>query len=249
MHLGSIFISLGSLVRFTIGLPYLETRDLPCPLVPFQYDGPLGGHNVSLTGTVGEMLQQMKEIHPEFDISEHPTLSERDDDVELEDIEPDDIEPVAFGMKGKATEPEVKKTHCCGGVGMGGYDWKNADWYTATNAMFVLDHFVPICKQQPKTCSKIACYDQASIVLCNDRDVAVESHCNALRQPLWDLRADCTFRPNNDRGHGRSICGQIFLDDALEGLNLIVKSEKRGSCEGQVPWNKIDGKINRYGKW
>jgi hypothetical protein len=119
-----------------------------------------------------------------------------------------------------------------------------------------------------KPVSKVACYEQADIVLCNDvcfqlcytvnmltcqqLDVAVESPCNALRQPLWKLREDCTYQPRNGRGEGLTICGQHFLENdlkSLKGLNVIIRSAKRGSCEGQVPWQKIAGKINSQGTW
>ena len=77
MQFKFILASLLWLLPFTLSA---VDNTLPYPLVNPTFNGVLGGHQVSLNGTIQEMMAQMVAMHPEFDpesLKKHP-LTRRD---------------------------------------------------------------------------------------------------------------------------------------------------------------------------
>ncbi|RDL34424.1 uncharacterized protein BP5553_07552 [Venustampulla echinocandica] len=174
-----------------------EAADLPHPLVPFQYKGTLGGHDVQLNGTVEEIYAQMKVLHPEFD-AEHA---------------------IQNGTNASAITPQnvnSKSNYICKPV-PGHKDWDYANGDRIAEGIRYLKG-IDICDVGPQTCVRISCSWSAGIFLCNDNDHAIFPKCNYIASYAQDLIGKCSVFPVFN---GFYTCGQKFDTDRY---NVIVRS-------------------------
>jgi hypothetical protein len=66
MKLHSIALTLFSVVRISTCNP--EDEPFPFPVQPMGFSGVIGGHQVTLNGTIGEVYAQAKALYPDIDI-------------------------------------------------------------------------------------------------------------------------------------------------------------------------------------
>ncbi|RDL38352.1 uncharacterized protein BP5553_02692 [Venustampulla echinocandica] len=196
MQLTTIVLSLFGF--FIVARAADSDLNLPYPLVPFQYNGILGGHNVQLNGTIQDIYAQMKELHPDFEL-EHAIQSR----AEASNLTTHDI-------------ANTFDYYCCP---VPGHKWQ---WALGPHILDGIKYLkgIDICDVGASSCVRIGCSWNSAIYLCNDNRFKITPMCNYIASYAKDLIDKCSEYPPV---HTFLTCGQEFDTD---GYNVIVREDR-----------------------
>ncbi|RDL34425.1 uncharacterized protein BP5553_07553 [Venustampulla echinocandica] len=198
MQFFTIVLSLVGLLTLALGAAV--QNDLPYPLVPFEYTGALGGHEVQLNGTVQDIFAQMKELHPDFDVDTLPdsSVGNNANDIALD-----------------SRDVASKHHYFCWPVK--GQTWERANTNVIADGINYLRK-MNICNVGGQSCVRISCSYRGAIFLCNDNPDTIYPRCPYIASYASDISKNClTSGPFN----ARQTCGQEFDTD---GYNVIVRA-------------------------
>ncbi|EPE24347.1 hypothetical protein GLAREA_08199 [Glarea lozoyensis ATCC 20868] len=165
------FVSLIITVQVSAIPPPPAELDLPYPVVPMQYSGSLGGiHNLTLTGSVQQMIATVLKDHPDLDLN---VTSETSVST-----------PRSVGLE----ERNKAQTYCCP---VSGHSWRPTVPYWIQWDMNVLRALPGTCGVQPRSCSQVACQTSGAIYVCNDNNYFIRPDCIYIASYAQDILNTC----------------------------------------------------------
>ncbi|EPE34818.1 hypothetical protein GLAREA_10513 [Glarea lozoyensis ATCC 20868] len=115
--------------------------------------------------------------------------------------------------------------YCCKDTG---WSWKETKWMCGHYAASVTKE-IPIIGH---TCNRVACYDEAEIIVCNDELFAVRPTAADISDRIESIQKQCSFT-KKDGTH--VSCGQEF--DPHKKYNVILRLGDKNSCKTKTKQN------------
>ncbi|EHL02917.1 hypothetical protein GLAREA_04084 [Glarea lozoyensis ATCC 20868] len=182
-----------------------QEPDLPYPLVPLEVTGTVDGHDFDLQGTYDSVIAQLEKQYPEA----FTNITEK--------------HPSALVVTKRDTSNKSGLI-CCDKTS---WPWQytlTSDVRRVINNLRTDDNAGYHCKVRARSCTRLNCYGDSSIILCNDNTYDIQPACAYLATYAEDIINGCT-RDQGLWGPGSPLrpfsCGQKFDTDRY---NVIVRS-------------------------